>query len=318
MNDTELTKPWMRLSEISPVRPSRSRERAFERDRSVLTGLDDSLRPSPMTPSEKNALRSYREEDISRGLIHADDHKKVMDEQAGKHEEEIRRGDAIHARHCNNLVVALEEAKNERDAYAAENASLLSEVEVMRQQLATHRGFKDGYETERKEKRVVGDRIQKLQQECDEKEREIERLHYETSKLFNICQKQEADTKRAFQELKTEHDQLIATNKTLEKRLQEATIDYRNLDKNQMSLEEQVHIGKTRYRELSEYSKRRENLETDAWRQLNHVERMLAELRTRVDERTTAGSTPVRELKLEFEEFNREVGKLGQILHPRP
>eukprot|EP01059_Diplonema_ambulator_P023322 TRINITY_DN3875_c0_g1_i1.p1 TRINITY_DN3875_c0_g1~~TRINITY_DN3875_c0_g1_i1.p1 ORF type:complete len:309 (+),score=114.53 TRINITY_DN3875_c0_g1_i1:109-1035(+) len=288
-------KPWMNFAGVSPVRPGLASE--------LAKGLNDGSSEDAV-PEVKGSSRYGEKVD-----------RKVVEDLKREHQEEIRRSDAVHARHCNDLTAMVEDLRSERDALRNENASLLNEVETVRDKLATHRGFKDGYASERKEKRVVGDRVDKLQQEAEEKEREIERLQYETSKLYAICQKQEADTKRAFQELKTEHDQVVAANRSLERRLQEATVDYKKLDANYATTQEQLAIGKTRFRDISEEHQRRERQFVALRRQVLHVDDMLAEMRKRADQRTTSGNTPIRELRIEFEEVLREMAQLRRVVN---
>ena len=242
------------------------------------------------------------------------EHKRIVQELLSTQDEEIRRSDIIHARHCNDLVTTVEEARSQRDAIRNQLSDLQTELERSRGDANNYNKMKLGFDSEVREKDTMSNRVTKLESDKVELLAEIDRLRFEAGKLYDFSKKQEADCKRGFQKIQRDYQILQERSSDMEARLRAATTDFRGMESDNARLSDQLGLGKNRYSLLADDCKKRDHARGEIRRHVESVAKMFSDVCARSKERSTKGTTPYKELQKDQNEFKHHLTTLEQMI----
>ena len=266
---------WMRSSEYSPPAPGQRAVQGVLRKSPPLfddvhasvvsvSEIEGSASPSPSpppprAPSSHVTIKTVtRESPAIASVVSASpslapavltiplhEHDRKVQALRALHEAEMKRGESVHARACGEFAGALEDVRAQRDTYRDRCEDLLTEVERVRRR--TGAKFSEDMDALVQEKSVFERRVTDLLTDREKLQAECDRLKFEVDRLYELSRQQDSEARRAFQDVKKDHEQLSVANRELAKRLQEATIEFQALDKANIILQEHANIGKTRF-----------------------------------------------------------------------
>ena len=193
-----------------------------------------------------------------RDMITVAQHDRILNDLRRVHSEEVRLSDAVHARHCADVAGAVEELRASRNKYRERCDALVQEIEQAKKRYTVEKTVNEDLESMHREKTAAERRSREMLADAEGLRAENGRLKFELERMYSLAKTQEQEARRAFNDVQADHEQLAVANRDLAARLQEATQDFKEMERNQLLFREQAQLGKTRYATVSQDLKRKE------------------------------------------------------------
>ncbi|KAJ9469197.1 hypothetical protein DIPPA_02341 [Diplonema papillatum] len=183
------------------------------------------------------------------GRIPAEEHRAALRTLAAAHEKEIEEGDRLHAIACADL---LEEDGASRAPTAQSGARRRSSTFRSSSSTRPSRPFSSDHRHLSNHIRALSIAIPPVDDlQEDALLLEVSRLRAEVAGLYCVAKEQEAEHAGAYAALKKEKGKAEARGASLAARVQQATGDYRELERDYGAAMQQVNLGKAKYAALA-------------------------------------------------------------------
>eukprot|EP00754_Rhynchopus_humris_P051231 Rhum_TRINITY_DN9418_c0_g2::Rhum_TRINITY_DN9418_c0_g2_i2::g.33419::m.33419 len=251
-----------------------------------------------------------------RDMITVAQHDRILNDLRRVHSEEVRLSDAVHARHCADVAGAVEELRASRNKYRERCDALVQEIEQAKKRYTVEKTVNEDLESMHREKTAAERRAREMLADADGLRAENGRLKFELERMYSLAKTQEQEARRAFDDVQADHEQLAIANRDLAARLQEATQDFKEMERNQLLFREQAQLGKTRYATVTQDLKRKEEHTARMKSHAEKLKRQFEKLVQRVSDRAAAArnSTAPKDTKNDVEALQRPLQQLFQMV----